>query len=147
MLVYIIGRTIKNEMKTESSFEVSHISARTIKDATGTDFTVIIKGQSRSSIIGSLAAIIASIIPKTSPDKNPQTILRKLFETAGKKPSSCQIVKSLETTPIGVGKRKLSFTIIAAICQTVKANSTAIVRLKNLFFSIIEIVCGHCAAY
>ena len=137
-----MGSTIKNEIKVESSFEVSHIRARTIKDATGTDFTVIINGHRRSSTIESLAAERASAVPSKRPSKNPDTIFKKLFDMAMKNPSSCHSDNSLAITEIGEGNRNSSLTIIAAICHTASAKITAKTRREVLFCHIIESVCG-----
>ena len=119
-------------MNVESSREVSHIKARTINEATGTDFIVIIKGQSRSSRMGKRAAIKARINPMVSPRKNPATIFTKLLERERKKPSSLHSVNNLAITSIGVGKRNSSFTIIAAICHTPRANMTEGIRFRKL---------------
>ena len=140
MFVYIIGSAIKNEMNVESSFDVSHIRASTINDATGTDFTVIINGHSKSSTIEKRAAIRARINPKIKPSEKPRMILIKLLDIARKNPSSDHMVNSLHITLIGVGKRKSVFTIIADACHTVSDISTANVRLTPLFFNIIEAV-------
>ena len=96
-----MGKTIKKEMKIESSADVSQIKLIMIKEATGTDLIAVNTGQKKISNTGNFPAKIAKSTPSTSASPNPPTILIKLNQTEDKKSGSCQITASLASTERG----------------------------------------------
>lgn len=74
VFVYITGKTIKKDIKTERFLDENHIKARIIKEATGIVFMVNISGVISSQICLNLAERTASTPPTRVPSRNPEHI-------------------------------------------------------------------------
>ena len=70
----MIGNAIKNEMKIDNLLPLSQIRLITIKDATGTVFTVSKYGRKKISSIGNLPAATERIIAQNNARKKPPTM-------------------------------------------------------------------------
>ncbi len=104
-LVYMMGSTIRKEMKTDSLAEDNQIKARTMKEATGTDLMVNIKGHKKISTFRNFPATIPSRSPAASARKNPATIRQKLNQTEAKNPSSIHMLVNRINTATGETNR------------------------------------------
>lgn len=118
-----------------------------MKDATGTDLTVIIYGQRKVSKSLNLPAANAKAVPTEAPNRKPDEILLNENRSAERKERSKIISLKRLTTSIGETSKSLSATKTLKICQRKSANT-----IDNAFGNIpflrdvIEIVFGELSA-
>lgn len=133
-------------MNTDILLDDSHISAITMKDATGTDFMVTMYGHKRSSKVRKRPEIMARRAPRRNARKNPEAILRRLNHKMRKKSASPHIANSRDRAFTGEARRILLSSAIAAACHTAMARRKAaafkIYCFALLLYLIIKIAFG-----
>jgi hypothetical protein len=142
-----MGRTIRKLIKDDSVPILSQIRHKMMKDATGTDFIVEIKGRNIISAKRTFPATAAIRLPTVSPIRNPDTMRRKEYPIEVKKSASVKRLKSLFTTATGVTSSRLSPINIALTCHMERAKTTDAIFSILFLFDVVEIIFRHFSPY
>lgn len=148
IFVYIIGNTIKNEIKIDKFLELIHINAIIINDATGVAFIIAIGTDKISLHRELLADKTPMMTPTANAKKKPMEILIKENHMEFQKLPSIIILIRVLTTVVGAAI-SISLPIkLLAPCHSIIQNKIEKTLLQLLFILIFpKSQPPHCGLY